>query len=62
MLARPRASRLGTVALFLLPALLLYAIFVFIPIIQAAHYSLYDWNGLKPLTDFIGLDELRRGP
>ena len=22
---------------------------------QAAHYSLYKWNGLTPLTDFVGL-------
>ena len=27
-----------------------------IPIVQAARYSLYDWNGLEPLTDFVGLD------
>ena len=26
------------------------------PIVQAAWYSLFDWNGLGPLTDFIGLD------
>ena len=44
-----------TIALFLLPALLLYAVFVLVPIVQAAHYSLYKWNGLTPLTDFIGL-------
>jgi raffinose/stachyose/melibiose transport system permease protein len=23
--------------------------------VQAAHYSLYKWNGLTPLTDFVGL-------
>ncbi len=28
---------------------------VLVPIIQAAHYSLYKWNGLTPLTEFIGL-------
>jgi raffinose/stachyose/melibiose transport system permease protein len=54
--ARSRWAGLGTVALFLLPALLLYAVFVLIPIVQAAHYSLFDWNGMKPLTDFVGLD------
>jgi raffinose/stachyose/melibiose transport system permease protein len=26
-----------------------------VPIIQAAQFSLYKWNGLGPLTDFIGL-------
>jgi len=40
---------------FLLPALALYVLFVLFPIVQAAHYSLYKWNGLQPLTNFIGL-------
>jgi raffinose/stachyose/melibiose transport system permease protein len=40
---------------FLLPALLLYAIFVIYPIFQSIRYSFYDWNGLEPLTDWIGL-------
>jgi raffinose/stachyose/melibiose transport system permease protein len=44
-----------TIALFLVPALLLYAVFVLVPIVQAAHYSLFKWNGLSPLTDFVGL-------
>jgi raffinose/stachyose/melibiose transport system permease protein len=44
-----------TIALFLLPALALYLVFVIVPIIQAAHFSLYKWNGLGPLDDFIGL-------
>jgi raffinose/stachyose/melibiose transport system permease protein len=53
---RSRRSRTWlTIGLFLLPALLLYIVFVLVPIIQAAHYSLYKWNGLTPLTDFIGL-------
>jgi raffinose/stachyose/melibiose transport system permease protein len=58
--ARSRWSGLTTVGLFLLPALVLYGIFVLVPIVQAAHFSLYDWNGLKPLTDFIGLDNYQR--
>ena len=44
-----------TIGLFLLPALALYLVFVIVPIIQAAHFSLYKWNGLGPLDDFIGL-------
>jgi len=35
-------------------------VFVLIPIVQAAHYSLFDWNGLKPLTDFVGLANYER--
>lgn len=57
---RPRpGSRLRakwlTIGLFLLPALALYLMFVLFPIVQAAHFSLFKWNGLQPLTDFIGL-------
>ena len=53
---RSRRSRKWlTIGLFLLPALALYLVFVIGPIIQAAHFSLYRWNGLTPLTDFIGL-------
>ena len=44
-----------SVALFLLPALALYVVLVLLPIVQAAYYSLFRWNGLKPLTDFVGL-------
>ena len=50
-----RWTRWSTVALFVLPALLLYGLFVLLPIAQAAFYSLFKWNGLKPLTDFVGL-------
>jgi raffinose/stachyose/melibiose transport system permease protein len=50
-----RSRKWLTIALFLLPALALYLVFVIGPIIQAAHFSLYRWNGLTPLTDFIGL-------
>ncbi len=44
-----------TIGLFLLPALALYVVFVIVPVVQATHFSLYKWNGLEPLTDFIGI-------
>jgi raffinose/stachyose/melibiose transport system permease protein len=46
--------------LFLLPALALYALFVLFPIVQAARFSLYDWNGLEPLDQFVGLANFER--
>jgi raffinose/stachyose/melibiose transport system permease protein len=49
----------ATVVLFLLPAILLYVVFVLYPIVQSARYSLYDWNGFGPLDDFIGLENFR---
>jgi raffinose/stachyose/melibiose transport system permease protein len=45
-----------TIILFLLPGLALYLLFVLFPVVQAARYSLYNWNGLNPLTDFVGID------
>src|SRR3954451_18550981 len=50
-----RSRKWVTAGLFLVPALVLYVVFVLFPIVQAAHYSLFKWNGLTPLTDFIGL-------
>ncbi|HEY7044001.1 MAG TPA: sugar ABC transporter permease, partial [Nocardioidaceae bacterium] len=47
------------IALFLLPALCLYLLLVILPIIQGIHYSLYHWNGLEPLTNFVGLQNYR---
>jgi raffinose/stachyose/melibiose transport system permease protein len=58
--ARSRRSGYASIALFLLPALALYTVFVLIPIVQAAHFSLYRWNGLAPLTEFIGLANYQR--
>jgi raffinose/stachyose/melibiose transport system permease protein len=52
---RRRWSKRFTIVTFLLPAMVLYVVFVLLPIVQAARYSLYKWNGLQPLTDFIGL-------
>ena len=60
VISRPRARRRpsakwASIIVFLLPALALYVVFVLFPIVQAAHYSLYKWNGLQPLTDFVGI-------
>jgi raffinose/stachyose/melibiose transport system permease protein len=45
-----------TIVAFLLPALVLYGTFVIIPIFQSFRFSLYHWDGLGPLTRFIGLE------
>jgi raffinose/stachyose/melibiose transport system permease protein len=57
---RGRGISWPVVVLFLLPAVALYVTFVVYPIVQSTRYSLYDWNGLEPLTDFVGLDNFRR--
>ena len=43
------------IGLFVAPALLLYLLFVILPIFMAGYYSLYHWSGLGDVTDFIGL-------
>ena len=54
--SRPAVStRWLTIGLFVLPALVLYAVSVILPVLQAMQYSLYKWNGLEPLTEFVGL-------
>ena len=54
--AGARRRRTGLLILaFLLPALVLYGLFVLLPVIQAVRFSLFKWNGLGPLTDFVGL-------
>jgi len=44
----------------MLPALAVYGLFVLVPIGQAMWFSLFDWNGLEPLTDYVGLDNYAR--
>jgi raffinose/stachyose/melibiose transport system permease protein len=62
--ARPRRrgdlrTRLE-IALFAGPALLVFLGFVILPVVLAAYYSLYNWNGLGPLERFIGFDNYVR--
>jgi raffinose/stachyose/melibiose transport system permease protein len=49
-----------TAYLFLLPAFVLFFLFLVYPIGLSAYYSLYDWNGLGPATDYVGLDNFTR--
>ncbi|GAA3431377.1 carbohydrate ABC transporter permease [Kutzneria kofuensis] len=45
--------------LLLGPALLLFVGFVLAPIVVAAYYSLYEWQGFGSLTDFVGIGNYR---
>jgi raffinose/stachyose/melibiose transport system permease protein len=68
-LPRPRARRslgklladdkLATIALFLPPALLLYTLFVILPIGEAGFYSAFSWNGFGSPTNWVGFDNYR---
>ncbi|WP_420963340.1 carbohydrate ABC transporter permease [Brucella sp. IR073] len=48
-------GRLPVLILFLPPALLLFTLFVILPMGEAAWYSLYRWNGYGSPQQFIGL-------
>lgn len=43
------------IAVFALPAMLLYSIIVFWPVVQTFYRSLFDWDGLSPAV-FIAFD------
>ena len=54
-----QSGKLTAILLFLPPALLLFSIFVVLPIIEAAWYSGFNWNGFGSPKNWIGLDNYR---
>ena len=47
------------IAVFLLPALILFLLFVIYPIFRSLYFSLFDWNGLGPAVDYVGLQNFK---
>ena len=54
-----RDGKLALAVIFLPPALLLFTLFVVLPIGEAAWYSGFNWNGFGKPTNWIGLDNYR---
>ncbi len=52
--------KLLEIVLFVGPALVVFVGFVILPVVLAAVYSFYNWNGLTALERFIGLDNYAR--
>lgn len=48
------------IILFLAPTLILMSVFVIWPILSSFDLSLYRWNGINPVRDYIGLDNWTR--
>ena len=46
--------------LFLLPALILFLTFVVYPIFRSVYFSTFDWNGLGPALENIGLGNYKK--
>jgi raffinose/stachyose/melibiose transport system permease protein len=55
MARRVGAGGWTTLVVFLPPALVLFTLFVALPMAQASWYSLFNWNGLGPLSRYIAL-------
>jgi len=41
---------------FLLPTFVLFAVFMFWPLVRAFYLSFFSWNMIRPTMDFVGLD------
>ncbi|WP_220131489.1 carbohydrate ABC transporter permease [Streptomyces ipomoeae] len=57
--ARRRADTRFVLAC-LLPALVLFAVFMIVPTVNVFRMSLYTWSGFSPDMRFVGLDNFRR--
>ncbi|MFD0960546.1 carbohydrate ABC transporter permease [Paenibacillus chungangensis] len=45
--------------IFILPQLIMFAVFTLYPIMMSYIYSLYDWSGIGPMNKFVGLQNLK---
>jgi raffinose/stachyose/melibiose transport system permease protein len=58
---RPRQSGDNlTILLFLAPAVIIFLVFLIYPIFRAGYFSSFNWNGMGPLTNNVGLDNYKR--
>lgn len=55
-----RAQDRMTIFLFLLPAFVFFLLFIIYPIIRAGYFSFFNWNGLGPASNYIGLNNYKQ--
>lgn len=58
--ASARLRQLPTALLFLLPAAVVLGVFNFYPALYSLYLSFFEWNGLSPTRDPVGLGNYRR--
>lgn len=46
--------------LFILPALVIYLVVIFLPILRGVNYAFTDWDGLSRTVNYVGLANFRR--
>jgi raffinose/stachyose/melibiose transport system permease protein len=54
MLKRPSKANISLI-LFVLPAVIMYVIFLVIPMLQGSYFSFTNWDGLNKTYGFVGL-------
>ena len=50
-----RRHRINVGLLFVLPALAIYVLYVAWPVISTIQFSFFDWDGISPTREFVGL-------
>jgi raffinose/stachyose/melibiose transport system permease protein len=48
-----------TIVLFMAPAFILFLAFLVYPIVRSVYFSTFDWNGLGPAVDYVGLNNFK---
>ncbi|HLS72413.1 MAG TPA: sugar ABC transporter permease [Actinomycetaceae bacterium] len=56
---KPDWRKRGEIALLSGPAIIVFVGFVIFPVLMAAYYGFFRWNGYGPATDFVGLENYR---
>lgn len=55
-----KREKYAAIAVFLAPAVVLYAGFFVLPMAQAFHVALFQWRGVSMEKQFVGLDNFRK--
>ncbi|MCR9110823.1 MAG: sugar ABC transporter permease [Rhodobacteraceae bacterium] len=53
-------GRVSAVLILLPPALILFTLFVILPLGESGYYSFFSWNGYGAPSDFVGLENYQR--
>ncbi len=60
MKKRPLTLRKLAPHFFLLPAVVVVLVFIYLPVVQNLYYSLFRWSSIDPRLNFTGLSNYRR--
>lgn len=55
-----RGNRYLYALFFIAPGMILFFTFLLLPLSNSLYYSLFDWNGFGPPTDYVALDNYSR--